>query len=137
MSEKIVLVSGTFNVLHPGHLRFLRFARECGDLLIVAVNSDRLGGQDAHLPEKLRLEGVQSISAVDKAILVDEPISEVIARLKPDVVVKGKEHEERVNPELAALEKYGGRMVFSSGETSFSSLDLLRKEFQQSNLRCV
>ena len=137
MSEKIVLVSGTFNILHPGHLRFLRFAKECGDRLIVAVNSDRIGGQDAHLPEILRLEGVQSISTVDEAFLIDEPISNVIARLQPDVVVKGKEHEDRVNPELPALEQYAGRLVFSSGETSFSSLDLLRNEFQQSNLKFI
>ena len=125
-----VLVSGNFNILHPGHLRLFRFAKEYGNRLIVAVESDRLAGVAAHLPEDLRLEGVKSHSLVDDAFIVDQPVAELIVRLQPDVVIKGKEHEERFNPELAALQEYGGRLVFSSGETLFSSLDLIRNEFQ-------
>ncbi|NQU63052.1 MAG: adenylyltransferase/cytidyltransferase family protein [SAR324 cluster bacterium] len=56
---KTVLVSGSFNVLHPGHLRLLRFAKECGDRLIVGVYSDRIAAKAAHVHEHLRLEGVQ------------------------------------------------------------------------------
>ena len=133
MTDKIikkVLVSGSFNVLHPGHLRLLRFARECGDRLIVSVQSDRVAGPSAHVREQLRLEGLQSIAWVDEAFIFDEPLTDLIARLRPDIVVKGKEHELRFNPELTVLEQYGGALVFSSGETIFSSLDLIRKEFQ-------
>src|SRR5947209_5679982 len=137
MPSRTVFVSGNFNVLHPGHLRLLRFARECGERLIVAVNSDRIAGNAAHVPELLRLEGVQSNSWVDEAFVMDTAVTEVIARLRPDVVVKGKEHEARFNPELTALEQYGGRLLFSSGETMFSSLDLLRKEFSETNLRSI
>ena len=135
--KKIVFVSGHFNILHPGHLRLLRAAKEYGDRLIVAVESDRLAGAAALLPEALRLEGVQSHGLVDEAFIVDDPIDEVIARLRPDVVVKGKEHEARHNHELAALEQYGGCLVFSSGETVFSSLDLIRKEFQTFDPRTI
>lgn len=134
---KTVFVSGHFNVLHPGHLRLLRFAKECGDRLIVAVESDRIAGGAAHVPEHLRLECVQSNSWVDEAFIVDEQVKEVIARLRPDTVVKGKEHELRFNPELAILEQYGGRLLFSSGETIFSSLDLIRKEFQEFDPRSI
>lgn len=133
MTDKIikrVFVSGSFNVLHPGHLRLLRFARECGDKLIVAVQSDRVASASAHVREQLRLEGVQSISWVDEAFVFDEPLADLIIRLRPDVVVKGKEHELSFNPELKVLEQYGGALIFSSGETIFSSLDLIRKEFQ-------
>ena len=137
MPSRTVFVSGNFNVLHPGHLRLLRFARECGERLIVAVNSDRIAGNAAHVPELLRLEGVQSNSWVDEAFVTDTAVTEVIARLRPDVVVKGKEHEVRFNPELTALEQYGGRLLFSSGETMFSSLDLLRKEFSETDLRSI
>lgn len=137
MSGKTVFVSGHFNVLHPGHLRLLRFAKECGDRLVVAVESDALAGTAAHVPEQLRLEGVQSNSWVDEAFLVDEPVAGVVARLKPDVVVKGKEHESRFNPELPVLEKYGGRLLFSSGETVFSSVDLIRREFYESDPRSI
>lgn len=125
-----VFVSGHFNILHPGHLRLLRAAKDYGSRLIVAVESDRLAGNTAHLPEKLRLEGVQSHALVDEAFISDEPIVNIISRLRPDVVVKGKEHELRTNLELDVLKSYGGRLVFSSGESVFSSIDLIRKEFQ-------
>jgi len=137
MNSRTVFVSGHFNVLHPGHLRLLRFAKGYGDRLVVAVESDRLAGRAAHVPEQMRLQGVQSNSWVDEAFIVDEPIAEVIKRLKPDFVLKGKEHETRFNPELAALESYGGKLVFSSGETTFSSLDLIRKEFQEFDVRSI
>ena len=126
----LIFVSGTFNVLHPGHLRLFRFAKESGDRLIVAVQSDRIAGTSAHVKEVLRLEGVQSITWVDEAIIFDEPLIDLISRLRPDIVVKGKEHELQANPELEVLEKYGGALVFSSGENTFSSLDLIHKEFQ-------
>lgn len=134
---KIVFVSGSFNVLHPGHLRLLRFAKECGDRLIVAVQSDRLAGNSAHVHEHLRLEGLQSISWVDEAFIFDEPLTSLIARMRPDIVVKGKEHELRFNPELEVLEQYGGTLVFSSGETIFSSLNLIRNEFQALDLNSI
>lgn len=127
---KTVFVYGSFNVLHPGHLRLLRFAKDCGERLIVAVQSDRIAGNAAHVQEALRLESVQSIAWVDDAFIFDEPLVDLISRLKPDVVVKGKEHELGNNPELAILEEYGGTLLFSSGETTFSSLDLIKKEFQ-------
>lgn len=132
---KTIFVSGLFNVLHPGHLRLLRFAKECGDRLIVAVNSDRMAAGSAHVPEHLRLESIQSISWVDEAFVTDGPVTALIAKLRPSIVVKGREHEKGFNPELEVLEEYGGKLLFSSGETVFSSIDLIRKEFFQSNLR--
>ena len=137
MPKSTVLVSGNFNILHPGHLRLLRFAKQCGDRLIVAVESDRMAGAAAHVHETLRLEGVQSNSLVDEAFLADEPVAEIVARLHPHIVVKGREHESRYNPELAVLKQYGGRLIFSSGETIFSSLDLIRKEFQHLDARSI
>lgn len=137
MRAATVFVSGNFNVIHPGHLRLLRFAKECGQKLIVGVFSDRLAGQAAHVPEHLRLEGVRSNSWVDDAFLMVEPIADVILRIRPDIVVKGKEHENRSNPELPALQAYGGRLVFCSGESAFSSLDLLRKEFSETNYHAI
>jgi rfaE bifunctional protein kinase chain/domain len=134
---RTVLVSGHFNVLHPGHLRLLRFAKEYGGRLIVAVESDRVAGVAAHVPEQLRLEGVRSNSWVDEAFLFDNSIEQLIATVKPDVIVKGKEHEARFNAEEDALRLYGGRLVFSSGESLFSSLDLIRKEFNDNDYRSI
>ena len=134
---RTVLVSGSFNVLHPGHLRLLRFAKECGDRLVVAVQSDRLAGNAAHVHEHLRLEGMLSVAWMDEAFIYDEPLTALIERIRPDVVVKGKEHEGLFNPELAVLDQYGGSLVFSSGEATFSSLDLIRKEFQLLDSRSI
>nr|VFJ50196.1 MAG: rfaE bifunctional protein, domain I [Candidatus Kentron sp. FM]VFJ52844.1 MAG: rfaE bifunctional protein, domain I [Candidatus Kentron sp. FM]VFK09067.1 MAG: rfaE bifunctional protein, domain I [Candidatus Kentron sp. FM] len=130
-SKETVLVSGHFNVIHPGHLRLLRFAKECGNRLVVAVESDRVAGKAAYVPESLRLEGVLGNTYVDEAFIMDEPVTRVIERLQPDIVVKGREHESRDNPELAVVQAYGGRLLFGSGEATFSSLDLIRKEFRE------
>jgi rfaE bifunctional protein kinase chain/domain len=131
VQAETVLISGHFNVLHPGHLRLLRFAKECGDRLLVAVESDRLAGRAAYISEQLRLEGVATNSYVDEAFLIDSPVVEVIRKLRPNVVVKGKEHEDQENPELEALAEYGGKLLFSSGESIFSSIDLIRREFME------
>ncbi len=132
-----VFVSGAFNILHPGHLRLLRHARECGERLVVGVLSDRMAGKGAHVPQHLRLEGIQSNSWVDEAFIIDEPVTEAINRLRPNIVVKGKEHESQFNPELEVLTRYGGLLIFSSGETVFSSVDLLRKEFSELHLQSI
>ena len=127
---KTVFVSGHFNILHTGHIRLLQFAKELGDELIVGVESDRIAGPAAHINEKYRLEGVKLNNLVDDVILIDEPIINFVKRLKPDVIVKGKEHELSFNPEKSILDEYGGKLVFSSGETIFSSLELINKEFE-------
>lgn len=124
---RIVFVSGNFNIVHPGHLRLLRFAAECGDFLVIGVNGRSSAG--ATLPEEMRLEGVQAISLVNYAFLLPEAPERFIAKLRPAVVVKGKEYESRENPEQAAVESYGGKLLFGSGEVRFSSLDLLQREY--------
>ena len=129
---KKVLVIGVFNVLDPGHVRLLRFARECGDHLIVAIRSDKASTQPTHVDEQLRLEGVQSNSYVNETFITDENPEELVRRLKPNVLVKGREHESRENPEDKILAEYGGELLFDSGEISFSSIDLLEKEFKHS-----
>ena len=136
-TENIVLVSGQFNVIHPGHMRLMQFAKACGGRLVVAVMSDRIAGKDAYVPQDLRLIGVRSNTLIDDAFIADEDISSVIERLRPNIVVKGKEHEGRYNPELSALGSYGGRLMFSSGESIFSSVDLIRREFRDVDYRAI
>lgn len=128
-NNKLVLISGHFNIVHPGHLRLFRFGKECGTRLVVAVASDRIAGTAAYINEDLRLESVKSISWVDECFLMDESIDAVIYRIKPDIIVKGKEHENSFNVERSILEEYGGKLMFSSGETVFSSIDVMRQEF--------
>ncbi len=123
--SKTIFISGNFNILHPGHLRLLRFARELGDELVVGVYSDKLGGEAIHVPEAMRLEGVQSNIWTSKAFIIDEPIIEVLKKIKPDVIVKGKEHENQPNEESNFIKEFGGQLIVSSGEVVVSSIDLL------------
>lgn len=126
-SERLVFVSGTFNIVHPGHLRLLRFAAESGDFLVVGILSDKLA-ENSQINESMRLDGVEAISWVDHAFILDEKPEEFIASLRPEIVVKGKEHESTNNPELVPIQAYGGQLRFGSGDTIFSSLELLRRE---------
>ena len=123
-----VLVVGHFNVLHPGHIRLFKFARSLDSKLVVAVEGDQFAGSAAHITEQLRLEGVRSCSLVDEAFIFNDSVPQLIERLKPAIVVKGREFETRFNPEAAVIEGYGGRLLFSSGEMQFSSADLIRQE---------
>jgi rfaE bifunctional protein kinase chain/domain len=131
--NRVVFVSGFFNVLHPGHLRLLRFAKECGDFLVVGVLGDTL--TDRHiLSEDLRKESVVATSWVDFAFIQKDSSEKLIQALKPAVVVKGNEFAGQANPEQEILESYGGELLFNSGEFGFSSLDLLRNEFRRLSL---
>ena len=112
----MVLVTGNFNVLHPGHIRLLKFAKSFEMKLVVGVNSDRIAGSLVDSSETLRKEAVSSINIVDECFLVDEPIHQFIKRHKPKIVVKGKEYEKKQNPELDALREFGGQLIFISGE---------------------
>jgi rfaE bifunctional protein kinase chain/domain len=130
--HRVVFVSGNFNIVHPGHLRLLRFASECGDLLVVGVLSDSISS-NAQLSQEMRLEGVAAISWVSHAFILYDSPEAFIESLRPAVVVKGKEHENSNNPELAVVQSYGGKLLFGSGDTTFSSLELLRKETELIN----
>lgn len=134
-SSRIVFVWGNFNVLHPGHLRLLKFAAECGDFLVVGVSDDQQSG--TVVSEHLRLEGVQAINAINYAFILRTPPEDFIVRLQPDIVVKGKEHELHYNPEQSIIEGYGGRLLFSSGEVQFSSMDLLQQELHTLNFSTI
>ena len=130
---KTIFVSGTFNIVHPGHQRLLRFAKSLGRKLIVGVLSDKIINDKSYINEDLRLEGVQSLSYVDHAKIIKSSLSETIKEIKPDIIVKGKEFEKKFNIEKDLLKKYKGKIIFSSGDISFSSSDILNKEFNNLN----
>lgn len=129
--KSIVFVSGNFNVIHPGHLRYLNFAANSGDYLIVGVNRD--GPLAVYVPEALRLEGIKHLTVVNDSFLLPFTIEECISLLKPDIIVKGKEYENTYNKEKEVLDSYGGKLIFSSGEIRFSSMELLQRELIEIN----
>ncbi len=111
-------------MLHPGHLRLLRYASERAERLVVGVIS-RSHATSTHLfDDDVRLEAVMHLDIVDDAILLREDVAAVVARIRPDIVGKGREHRDRFNAEEAALEQYGGRLVFAPGDSTMDILDI-------------
>lgn len=121
--DKIVCVFGNFNVLHPGHLRFLKFAADLGDKLFVGLFArDHSAG--AFLPDGERLEALQSVTFVDDIFIVEDNLLPCIQVIEPAYVVKGKEFEKLENEEEDVITRYGGKLVFGSGEhVSAKTLD--------------
>jgi rfaE bifunctional protein kinase chain/domain len=134
-TNSIAFVSGNFNIVHPGHLRLLRFAAEQADVLVVGVNADNSPG--VTVPQQVRIENVCSISMVDYAVALNVPAQTFIGSLQPNVVVKGKEFEHRQNPEQGVVDAYGGRLVFSSGELRFASLSLVEQEYTNADISAI
>ena len=101
-NRKIVLVSGNFNIVHPGHLRLLYFAKGCGDKLIVALfhnNSNTFVDFEDRKAALLALDTVDSVLEVN-----EDDLGKVLLEIKPSIVVKGKEHEVSHNLEKKILE---------------------------------
>ena len=127
-----VLCHGHFNVIHPGHMRFLRHARECGDILVVALISDaQLSNNDKlrYFPQQERAESVASLGFVDHVVILDGlDLSEIIMALSPLTIVMGKEFESERRQEvedcLNLVSSRGGKVVFHSGDITYSSSDL-------------
>ena len=132
--RRIVHCHGTFDVVHPGHLRQLSYAKTQGDILVVSTTADRFiskSGVRPYVPQDLRLINLSALALVDCVILNDEetPV-ELIKSLKPDIFLKGPDYAHEVNPktleEKDAVESYGGKMIFSPGDYVMSSTKIIQ-----------
>jgi D-beta-D-heptose 7-phosphate kinase/D-beta-D-heptose 1-phosphate adenosyltransferase len=114
--RRVVFTNGCFDLLHPGHVSLLESARALGDRLIVAINSDAsvraLKGEDRPLvPEHERAEALGALEAVDAVVVYGEPTPrEVVAALRPDVLVKGADWAEDAIVGREEVEAAGGRV---------------------------
>ena len=131
--KTIVFTNGVYDILHPGHVRYLQAARALGDALIVGVNSDRSvrankGPSRPVNPEAERAEVVAALSAVEAAIVFDEDTPhEIISRFQPDVLVKGADWAEDAIVGRDIVEARGGRMVRMPIEEGFSTTNLIEQ----------
>jgi D-glycero-beta-D-manno-heptose 1-phosphate adenylyltransferase len=113
----IVFTNGVYDLVHPGHVQYLQAARAEGDLLIVAVNSDRSvrankGPSRPILPEQERAELIAALACVDAVLIFDaETPAAVIAALQPDVLVKGADWAQDAIVGRDVVEARGGRVV--------------------------
>ena len=125
--KKIVLANGVFDILHYGHLRHLYAARRLGDWLVVAVTKDAFvnkGPGRPVFPEYERLEMVDALYVVDKAILV-ESAEEALVRVRPDIFVKGSDYKGKIAPEHEAYCKANNIEIVFTEEPHYSSTKLL------------
>lgn len=125
---KKIFISGNFNIIHPGHLRIIKFAKDHGEKLIVGINSDLIAGSNVKINEKLRLESIKNLNYVDEAFIIKKNLKKTLMEIKPNIVVKGKEHEFFYNVEENILSKFNGKILFSSGESNLNSFDLINNE---------
>lgn len=129
----VVFTNGVFDLLHPGHVRYLRQARTLGDALIVGVNSDRSvrankGESRPVTPDHERAEVLLALSWVDAAVIFDEdtPLA-VISRVQPDVLVKGADWGAGDIVGRDVVEARGGRVVRIDIEQGHSTSELIER----------
>lgn len=134
--KTIVFTNGVFDLLHPGHVRYLQQARALGDALIVGVNSDRSvraikGPTRPITSEDERAELIAALACVDAAVVFDEDTPwQLIAALQPDVLVKGADWAEDAIVGRDIVEARGGRVVrvpIESGYATTSIIDRIRR----------
>ena len=131
--KTVVQCHGCFDIVHPGHIRYLEFARRQGDLLLVSLTGDQdvsKGDSRPYVPEQLRAESLAALECVDLVHVDPNPTAEnVLNDVRPDVYVKGAEYQQSRDPrflrESRIVESHGGRVIFSSGEVVFSSSRLI------------
>lgn len=129
--RRVVLANGCFDLLHVGHVRYLRAARELGDALIVGLNSDasvrRLKGPGRPLmPAAERAELLGALAAVDAVVLFEEDSADrLVERIRPDVHAKGTDYTESTVPERAAVRAAGGTVAIAGDPKSHATRDLI------------
>jgi len=135
--EKITLANGCFDVLHVGHVRYLRVAKELGGRLIVAINSDdsvrTLKGEGRPLmPAEERAEILASLSDVDAIVIFSEPdVRALIRELHPDVQAKGTDYSAASVPERETVIECGGRVEIVGDPKDHSATEIIRKMGQK------
>ena len=130
--ERITLTNGCFDILHVGHVRYLRAARELGGKLIVAVNDNEsvraLKGEGRPvMPAEERAEILASLSDVDAVVIFPEKdVRAIIREISPDFHAKGTDYTEESVPERSEVEACGGRVVIVGDPKNHSATEIIR-----------
>ena len=131
--QTVVFTNGVFDLLHPGHVRYLQQARRLGDGLIVGINSDRSarankGASRPITPEAERAEILAALACVDAVVVFDEDTPhEAIAALQPDILVKGADWANDAIVGRETVEARGGRVVRIDIEPGYSTSAVIEK----------
>jgi D-glycero-beta-D-manno-heptose 1-phosphate adenylyltransferase len=130
--ERIVLANGNFDLLHVGHVRYLRGAKALGGRLVVAVNSDqsvrKLKGEGRPImPERERAEIVSALADVDAVIVFPElDVRSIIREIRPDIHAKGTDYTADTVPERDVVADCGGRVAIVGDSKDHSTSEIIR-----------
>jgi rfaE bifunctional protein nucleotidyltransferase chain/domain len=134
LGQKIVFTNGVFDILHPGHTRYLADAKALGDVLIVGINSDRSARALGKAPdrpintEQERAEVLAALASVDAVVIFDEDTPHaIISAVQPDVLVKGADWGENAIVGRDIVEARGGKVVRVELSPGFSTSSILAK----------
>lgn len=128
---RVVLANGCFDVLHVGHVRYLKGAKAEGDLLVVGINSDKQvaalkGSGRPIIGEQERAEIIAALEPVDLVTIFEEPtVTELLLALKPDVHAKGTDYTKDTVPEREVVRGYGGRVAIVGDPKNHSTSQLI------------
>ncbi len=130
----VVFTNGVFDILHPGHIRYLRDARALGDLLIVGINSDRSARALGKAPDRPintegeRAEVLSALTAVDAVVVFDEETPhEIITLIQPDILVKGADWGENAIVGRDVVEARGGKVVRIALAEGYSTTEIIKR----------
>lgn len=136
--SKVIMCHGVFDIVHPGHIRHLSYAKSKANLLVASITSDKFvkkGRYRPHVPENLRALNLAAFEMVDFVIIDDhEKPLETIIKLKPDYFAKGYEYNKDLNftnateEEEKTLNSYGGEIIFTPGDIVYSSSNILKNK---------
>src|SRR5690349_6305749 len=131
--KRIVFTNGVFDILHPGHVRYLQAARAHGDVLIVGLNSDasvrrNKGPARPINPQDERAEVLAALACVDAVSIFDEDTpADIIRRVEPDVLVKGADWPADQIVGRDTVEARGGRVVLEPVEQGYSTSAIIQR----------
>ncbi|MBF0299289.1 MAG: adenylyltransferase/cytidyltransferase family protein [Oligoflexia bacterium] len=137
-NKKITLCQGHFNMIHPGHIRFLEFARKHGDVLIVAIHGNKMiedTVRNEFYSAEERTVGVAMLSIVDQVFIVEEDnLDETVKIIRPNYFILGAEFKDvaekdiRIKDSINIIKECEGEIIYSSGDIRYSSLEFYEKK---------
>ena len=139
--EQVVLTNGCFDLLHVGHVRYLRAAKELGGRVIVAVNGDesvrKLKGAGRPLmPAEERAEILAALQDVDAVVIFSEPdVRALIREIRPDIHAKGTDYSTDTVPERDVVAECGGRVAIVGDPKDHSASEMIRNRMAQERVR--
>ena len=136
--EHITLANGNFDLLHVGHVRYLRGAKALGGKLVVAINSDEsvrtLKGEGRPImPEQERAEIVAALADVDAVVIFPElDVRPIIREIRPDIQAKGTDYTAESVPERDTVTEFGGRVEIVGDPKDHSTSEIIRSQITRS-----